>query len=300
MRRGPRNLVGVVAFMAGVAAFAVGGGGVRSAAAQSRPPSDGIAASTEPPKTREQLEAQQHFQKAKELYSAGSYREAIAELEAARNLDPKAKDLVFNLGIVHERLAQYDEAIAFFRSYIEMDNVTTAERGKAETIIKRIEGAKRESPLPPTSTSPGPTPETPGPAATTTPAPRGRIDTATIVAGSVAAVGLAVGATFGILALANQPGDDGFVTGRDGSYADLESKANDAHTQAVVADIGLGVGLVAAAVTAYLYFSRTRDPQATAAPRAGSLRFGATPLTSSGAEGNRPGGAAILLGGSFR
>src|SRR5690349_16295735 len=101
------------------------------------------------PKTKEQLEAQQHFQRAKDLYQTGAYREAIAELELARTLDPKGKDLVFNLGIVHEKLGKFDEAIALFRQYLAMDNVSAAERAKAENVIKRIEGAKREVPVVP-------------------------------------------------------------------------------------------------------------------------------------------------------
>lgn len=246
------------------------------------------------PKTKEQLEAQQHFQRAKELYAAGSYREAVAELEAARGLDPKAKDLVFNLGIVHEKLGKYDEAIAFFRQYMEMEGVTAAERTKAETIIKRIEGAKREVPVTPTATATT-TGRAPPP---TTPAedrPHGRIDAATITAASIAVVGLGLGATFGILALSNRPGDGKFVVGRDGSFADLQSKTNDAHTQAIVADISLGVGIVATGVAAYLYFARTKDPDAKPAQGKNAARVdlpGIAPLPD--------GGGLVSWSGTFR
>jgi hypothetical protein len=237
------------------------------------------------PKTKEQLEAQQHFQRAKDLYQTGSYREAIAELELARSLDPKAKDLVFNLGIVHEKLARFDEAITLFQQYLEMDGVTPAERAKAETIITRIEGAKREVPVVPAVPA-GPSA---GGAAEGPPPPppdtrKGRIDAATVTAGSIAVAGLGVGAAFGILAMSNKPGAGEFTTGRDGSYDTLASKSNDAHTQAIVADVGFGVGIVAAIVTAYLYFGRTRDPK----HAAGGTR----------AVHVLPGGA--MLGGSFR
>src|SRR5690606_32857269 len=115
------------------------------------------------------------------------------------------KDLVFNLGIVHEKLQKFDEAIAFFRQYMEMEGVTPQEKAKAETVIKRIEGAKQEvgnKPPPPEDGEPrGPSgqdgqgprgpeepPETPA---------RGRIDAATIAAGSLAIVGLGAGTVFG-------------------------------------------------------------------------------------------------------
>lgn len=239
--------------------------------------------STEP-KTKEQLEAQQHFQRAKDLYASGAYREAIAELEQARGLDPKAKDLVFNLGIVHEKLGKFDEAITFFRQYLEMDSVTSTERAKAENIIKRIEGAKREVPAAPVPTGtatvtepPPPPPESPG---------RGRMDALTIGAGSVAIVGLGVGTAFGILAIANKPSST-FVTGRDGTYDVLQTKQSDAHTQAIVADIGFGVGIVAALATAYLYFGRTKEPKRTGLAR---IVPSATPVAS---------GGVVMLGGSF-
>lgn len=220
--------------------------------------------------TEDQAKAQQHFQKAKELYSQGKYTDAVHELELARNLDPKAKDLVFNLGIVHEKLGKYDEAIAFFRQYMEMEGVTAQERTKAETNIKRIEGAKQEvGSRPPQSGGPtelqsgsngdGPGPKGP-PQQEEKPA-HGRIDAATIAAGSIAIAGLGVGTVFGVIAVSSKPND--FVTGRDGTYAQFEQKNADAHNAAIVADVGLAVGIVATLATAYLYFGRTKDPQAT-------------------------------------
>lgn len=203
-----------------------------------------------PPQTEDQAKAQQHFQRAKELYQQGAYREAIAELEVARSLDPKAKELVFNLGIVHEKLAKFDEAIAWFQKYLDMD-VTPQERAKAESIIKRIEGAKTQVATPaPTLTT---TTEPPPPS----PPERGRIDAATIAAGSVAIVALGVGTYFGIDAISSRPSD--FVTGRDGSYATLVDKTDSAHTSAVVADVAIGVAVVATIATLYLYFSRSKD-----------------------------------------
>lgn len=243
-------------------------------------------------KTKDQIEAQKHFQRAKDLYQAGSYREAIAELDAARKLDSKAKDLVFNLGIVHEKLGKYDEAIAYFRQYIEMDGITPAERSKAESILKRVEGAKREAPAEPKS------PEAPmadAPAAPPQSPPaleepqRGRIDILTVNAGAVAAIGLGVGTAFGILAITNQPSKD-FVTGRDGTYDDLKSKTETARTQAVIADVGFGVGIVALAVTAYLYFGRTKEPSRHAlAPSLAPISSGTSRLS----------GGTFVLGGSF-
>jgi len=288
MRRGSRFPLAVLATLAiGVPLPAI---------AQSRPPASDPSSSSTEPKTKEQLEAGQHFQRAKELYAAGSYREAIAELEAARGLDPKAKDLVFNLGIVHEKLGKYDEAITYFRQYQEMEGVTANEKSKADTIIKRIEGAKREVPVTPTAT-PSTSATTAPPPTTPQEQPRGRIDAYTIGAGSVAILGLGLGATFGILALSGKPSDGSFVTGRDGTYTDLQDKADSAHTKAVIADISLVIGVLAAGATAYLYFGRTKDPAAgsstpSQAKNTAWLRLPSpTPVN---------GGAAVVWGGTFR
>lgn len=214
-----------------------------------------------------QKKAQEHFQKARDLYSQGSYRDALGELEVARGLDPKAKDLVMNLGIVNEKLGNYDDAIKWFRTFLDMSDITAAEKSRAEGFIKRIEGAKKEqvvkpTPPVPTATTTAPPPPPPPPRDEEN-APKGRVDGATIGVGAIAAVSLAAGTTFGVLALTKRPKD--FVTGRDGTYADLQSKTDGAHTMATIADVGLGVGVVASIVTLYLYFGRTKDPARAAA-----------------------------------
>lgn len=239
------------------------------------------------PLTEEQKSAREHFEKAKMLYQTGAYREAIGELQRARALDPKAKDLVFNLGLVSERLGAYDDAITYLQQYTAMDTVTDAERTKAESMIRRIEGAKRESAEKRTaaqgSQEEGAKSEDKEEHPSTDTKPRhGRIDAATITAASVAVVGLGVGTAFGIRALSLDT--SGFVTGRDGSYQDLQQRTDDAHTSAIVADIGFGVGALAAVVTAYLYFGRTKTPSS-------KVTASASPL---------PGGGAFVLGGVFQ
>lgn len=254
-------------------------GTARLAAAQT-PPQDGSDAET---LTEAQKSAREHFERAKALYQTGAYRDAIRELEQAHTLDPSAKDLVFNLGIVHERLGAYDDAIAYFQQYTAMETVTDAERAKAETIVRRIEGAKREAEQKKTkapATDAGKTASETSDGQTSPPAShaRGRVDAATLTATSLAIVGFGVGAAFGIRALSLDP--SGFVTGRDGTYDDLRRRADDAHTSAIIADVGFGVGVISAALATYLYFGRTKTSS--------SLRASAAPL---------PGGGAFAIGG---
>ena len=223
------------------------------ASAQWRPAGDTVS-------LEDQKKAQDHFQRARELYLGGSYREAIAELEIARKLDPKAKDLVMNLGILHEKLGKYDEAIAYLRSYLDMEGVSPTERAKVETMVKRVEGAKqREAAARQAADAKASTPVSATTKAPEGPEPMGRVDGFTIGAAAVAGVGIAAGTVLGVVALSSRP-EEGFVTGRDGSYDALKEKAGDAHTVAIFSDVGFGVAAVALVATAILYFGRTKAP----------------------------------------
>ena len=241
-----------------------------------------LAVEAPPTPTEAQVKAQEHYKHARELYQVGSYREASGELEAALALDPAAKELVFNLGVVSEKLGKFDEALRYFRHYSDMA-LSAAEKQRADGFIKRLEGAKNEVVVaPPPPPAPG-TKETPPKPAK---AENGWIDAATIGVAAVALAGLGVGAAFGIKALSERP-KSGFVTGRDGAYADLQRSADTSHTDAVVADIGFGIGVAGAAVAAYLYFAR---PKVAPAPSPSRASISVAPA---------PGGGTIFLRGSF-
>ena len=228
--------------------------------------------------------ARKHFDKARADYARGAYREAIGELEAAHTLDPNAKDLVFNLGVVHEKLADIDDALKWFRVYVTM-SLTPAEHDRADAYIRRLEGAQKEieakqaaasastSATPP----PSPPPETPS---------NGRIDALTIGAASVSAAALVFGIVMGVKAESDKP-PPSFVTGKNGTYSDLVNRTNQAHSEAVAADIGFGTAVVFAAAATYLYFAR---PRTTPAPSTGSTTVSAAPVT---------GGGAFFVQGSF-
>lgn len=110
-----------------------------AAAAEEAPP-------PEPKKTPTQLKAEAHYKRARELYQLGRYREAIAQLEAALKLDPKGAELLYNLGLVHEKLGDADEAIDAYRRYLSAlgPDADPEEVAKIKSIVKRLEGAKTE------------------------------------------------------------------------------------------------------------------------------------------------------------
>ena len=226
--------------------------------------------------------AKVHFAHARELYQQGAYREAIGELDAALALDPNAKDLVFNLGVVHEKLGDLEDALKYFVRYEQMD-LDPQERAKADAYVKRLQGARHEveKPAEPVVVPPPPPPPPPP--------QHGRIDVLTIGAAGLAVAGFGVGTVFGLRALSERP-KSGFVTGQQGSYDQLQSDANSAHRAAIVADIGFATGIVATGLAAYLYFGRTKPSSdggktgesqppvilyGTAIPRGGALVLGA-------------------------
>jgi tetratricopeptide (TPR) repeat protein len=237
--------------------------------------------------------AREHFERARKYYGQGAYREAITELEAAHALDPNAKDLVFNLGVVHEKLADIDEALTWFRLFTTMD-LTPQERERADAYVKRLEGAKKELEQPqaaparpgaPARTRAQP-PEIVLPPPRPARAPYGRMDGWTVGALSVTSAGLVLGIVMGIKALQDQPPSN-FVTGRDGTYGDLDIRRGNAFREAVIADVGFGVSAAGAIASAYLYFAR---PRMAAMQTTGSTRVSAAPLA---------GGAALFVQGCF-
>ena len=264
------------------------------AAAASADPRPASAEEASPTSSANVAAARRHFDKARAEYGQGSYREAVAELEAAHALDPSAKDLVFNLGVVHEKLSDIDDALQWFQLYTTM-TLTPQERDRADAYIKRLEGAKKEiAQRPPGPTGPpAPTGSTPSPSPTETqllpmgpplppPPKHGRLDGATIAAIGVTGAALAFGTVMAVKAKVDQP-PTGYVTGQDGSYGDLKGSADFAHREAILADAGFGLSIAAGITAAVLYFARPRDPAAakSAAPAASAVS--ATPLTGGGA-----------------
>lgn len=217
------------------------------------PASGGAAEATSPAAGEPKAEALKHFERARELYRDGLYKEAIVELEAAHALDRDAKDLVYNLALVNEKLVRIDDALRWMRQYSEMD-LDQAERGRAESTIRRLEGAKKT--LAEQRAADEKSMTKPGTDRPTSPA-MGRIDALTITAGAVSIVGLGVGSVAGVLALSQKP-KAGTVTGPSSSYQQLADEASHAHTKAIVADVGFGIFVAGGAACGLLYFLRPK------------------------------------------
>lgn len=248
-------------------------------------------------------QAQARFTKAKALYKQGKYRAAVDELEEARKLDPGGVDLVYNLAVVHEKMAEIDKAIEYYKLFVTMtDNAD--EIARVQGIIQRLEGAKTEvvpAPSASAATSSAPEPPPPPPPAPKEPEKNGRFDGLVIASGVVAVAGLATGIVFGLKAKSEE------ITGTpttdaSTSYQDLQDRNDRAKKNALFADIGFGVAVVGGVAGALLYFTRSAEPSKEPAPgpSAGSRRSvarvsGLTPSVSL-----LPGGGAMAgIGGGF-
>lgn len=217
------------------------------------------------------------YAEARGLYGRGQYRDAVKRLEEARVLDPTAKELVYNLALVHEKLGELDDALRYMKMYVGMET-DPAERERAEKAVERLEGARKDlakkaepaaepppqQPLIVPSAHPPPPPP---------PARRGRLDAWTIGAAGVSVVGLGAGTFFGLSALSQTPNDP--TTSRGGSSVQsLRDDASGAHGKAILADVGFGVALVAGAAAAILYFTRNEPaPQTALSPRGLEVSF---------------------------
>jgi len=227
--------------------------------------------------------AQNHMAKARALYEAGNYDQAIQELETARALDPYAKDLVFNLGIVHEKALHIDKALHFYRLYLDMD-LEPAERARAEAIVRRLEGARTH--VQPTATATATA--TAAPTIIVVPSgsqPHGRIDGLTVTTAVLALAGFGVGAGFGVAALGARPPTP-YVTGgpndagANGTYDQLKAMVDNANMLSIVADVAFLTGIVFTGVTLAVFFGRTRHaesrPHVTLSPTARGFVLGGT------------------------
>src|SRR5262245_48236979 len=163
------------------------------------------AAAQEPPP-----EAREYYERGQALYEQGRYREAIEELERAYTLDPGGTILLYNIGLIYEKLGEIDQALDHYRRYLRHE-LPADERARVEGMVHRLEGARTQlghedvsEPAPPPPSSPPPPP----------PSAReyGRADALFFVAAGGAAAGVIAGAVLGVLALGSDSDAESLVT----------------------------------------------------------------------------------------
>ena len=205
---------------------------------------------------------------ARQLYARGRYREAIAKLQEAVRADPSAKVLYYNLGLIHEKLTEFESALANYRQCLKLESDDRERLGLAKTI-KRVEGANRYVTFgdrAPRQLATRPRAEDIGQA---------RVSPWTFAVGALALSGFALGGTMAARAASLDPGDVP-QTGGDVTVSSLQDDADEAYSSAIVADISFTVGGAAALATvvvAFATFSVERPKNLSVAPGGVAWRF---------------------------
>jgi tetratricopeptide (TPR) repeat protein len=209
-----------------------------------------------------------HYLEGRKWYLAGRYRDALVELKAALELDPKSPDLLYNVARVYENLRLFDEAIAYYQRYLlQLPADSSDERDKTEKTVRRLQGAKREFEQQ-QELERRQAPESPAPATS-----MGRADFAFWLTGSAACAMLAASGVTGILALKKTDDVTTFVVGPDGSVAQRARLVEQADRLALTTDLLLAGGAVAFTGAALLFLLRDADPSPPAAEPELSVGF---------------------------
>jgi tetratricopeptide (TPR) repeat protein len=228
---------------------------------------------------------------ARELFVLGNYAAAL-EIYAKLYAETAHPTYLRNVGRCYQNLGEADKAIASFREYLrQVKGLSADERGVVEQYIREMEGLKEKQQAAASAHAQAvaqPPPAQPPPAtdSRTAPAPppmlsadagekshkdvdgRSRRTTSYVVGGLSLGV-LGVGAFFGFRALSNQRDSDALCS-MNLCRGNGVALSQDAKTNARVADVAVGAGLVGAGVAAYLFLSSASDERA-AKPRAGDV-----------------------------
>ncbi|GAC1364131.1 MAG: hypothetical protein NVSMB47_15750 [Polyangiales bacterium] len=154
-------------------------------------------------------------------------------------LDPNGAELLYNLGLVHEKLGDVDEAIDAYKKYLVAmgSEGDPEERKKIEGVVRRLEGAKEE--LKAREAKKMEHRFTP-------------LSTGLAIGGGVALVAAAV---FGGFALRDDKRARDFVVGSGGPSGDRDALIDKSRKEAVYADVLGAIGVAAAGAAVTLYFT---------------------------------------------
>lgn len=213
-----------------------------------------------------------HYERGRKEYLAGRYREALAELKAALALDPYSPNLVYNVARVNEDLAEFDEAIKYYRQYKGLLPEDAAEeREKTQQTIRRLQGAKDQLAQQRRETAATAPPAAPS---------NGRADVAFwLLAGTGLALAAGGGVT-GYLAVRREQEVRDFVVGKDGTVEDRKELGQQADELALASDVmSIAAGAIVLSAVV-LFFSRSSEPdavrpQVSVTPRGGTLGLSA-------------------------
>jgi len=193
-------------------------------------------------------QARTHFEAAQTHFETGSYEDAIREFEAAYRLSGRSA-LLYNVYLCQERLGNLEAAIDYLARYLEADPETSnasALRLRLEKLRARAAAAaKRDEPV----ETPVVTAEPVARPADLPAQPGNAYRPAMIAALTIGGVGLA---SFGAFALLSARQDAELEDTCGNACSDRQVKA--LRTNALMADISLGIGVTGLAVGGVLWW----------------------------------------------
>lgn len=234
-------------------------------------------------------EARRLFKEGDKLYAEGDYEGAVRAFEKSYGLSHQPA-LKYNLANAYERLARYEEALSALKEYephaaADERDIVKRRIGKLQERADQQRLDKEKGAAPSPSSEPS-TEAAPPASELDAPASGASVSSDTPVLGYVlvgaGALGIGLGAFFGIQALGTQSDAEAACKESSGARR-CPSSARDTldsnQRNAIIADVGIGVGIVAAAVGTFLIFkSKSKETASTelraaAGPQGGGLNL---------------------------
>jgi hypothetical protein len=222
-------------------------------------------------------EARRLYKEGDKLYAEGDYEGAVRAFEKSYELSQQPA-LQYNLANAYERLGRYDDGVKALQAY--EPHAAGDEREVVRRRIKKLQeradqqrlekkdapsaaspASERESAVAPAATD-ATTTET-----TAVAAPSASPPVLGYVLLGVGAVGIGVGSYFGLQAMSTKSDVEGLcpdVGGKRTCPTSADGKLSSNKRDAIVADVGFGVGIAAVAVGAYLVFAGGKSKETAA------------------------------------
>jgi tetratricopeptide (TPR) repeat protein len=97
-----------------------------------------------PPNIDEQMRvANPYLIRGEKLFGEGNYDAALAEFEKAHEIlkgHPKQYQTLYNIGLCHERLFRYDQALRFYNQYLKRCRVDDEHRNIVKVTVETLQG----------------------------------------------------------------------------------------------------------------------------------------------------------------
>ena len=215
--------------------------------------------------------AREFYERGREHFEAERYREAAADLERARQLDPGSANLVYNIARAYELAGDAPQALAYYHSYsallAESDVRARAEaEARMHRLAQELAAGEAEPQAPPAPPAPEPAvdPEPLEEEATGS----SRTDVWFWTAAAVSAAALVSATVVGVVALGQRSELDEYVVGppntcitSDRCDDSWDGRANSVRVLSITSDALFALSAATGATALLLFFLREEEVQ---------------------------------------